>query len=540
MVRVDFTNATPPEAPAHARSWSPQQEEIFRWFETGEVRASAAFAACGGSLTSRAVSGEQYVRSQHLEALARAGTGKTTTIVEGVSRAPERQILLAAFNKSIAKELQARIRNPRVECKTLHGLGFKYIRRNWQVDVDDDARAIGLAKRAAPDAPEQMQKLVAALHTKARELAPEALFTLGRSSEATPARRAAAVAEVEDVAARFDLMPDPEWEGEGWDARRVADAALTAMCLATERTAIIDFADMIFLPIVMGWVRPLFDMVVIDEAQDMTRPQLTIARGACRRGGRIAVVGDDRQAIYQFRGADEGSMETLRIELKAALLPLTVTYRCASSIVDLARQLVPDYQAAPGAARGEIVTRDVEDALAEMREGDFLISRTNAPLVGLCMALLKRGVRACVRGRDIGKGIISLLRRLKARTVADIPALLEQHTQRELEAAAKLSDKARETREEFIRDQQALVLALCEGAATVTEVEGRVTELFSDDVERGKVMCSSVHRAKGLETDRTFLLQGTFRSGRLEEENLRYVAITRAKQRLCWIVEGGK
>lgn len=150
-VNVRFGDAPPP-APSAPRAWSTQQQAIFTWFASGR-----------GNLVVR----------------ARAGTGKTTTILEGVERAPERQILLAAFNKSIARELQARVRNPRVEAKTLHGLGLKYVRRNWRVEVEEDdqkgERARKLARRACGEqAPDPIVKVVANLHTKAREIAPHA------------------------------------------------------------------------------------------------------------------------------------------------------------------------------------------------------------------------------------------------------------------------------------------------------------------------------------------------------------------------------
>lgn len=499
-VRVNFAEATP-STPSTARTWSPQQEAIFHWFETSEIR------------------GEGWGRFQHLVVRARAGTGKTTTIVEAASRAPERQILLAAFNREIARELQARVRSSRVEVKTLHALGLKFVRRNWRCEVEEGdrrgERAAGLASRAAPNAPDHVLRLVAALHTKARELAPRA-----------------ALADVVEIAYRFDYTAEEDWD---WTTEQVCAAALTAMQLAKQPTNVVDYADMIFLPVAMGWIRPWFDMVVVDEAQDMTETQLEIAGGACRRGGRICVVGDDRQAIYGFRGADSGSLDRLKDQLCAAELGLTVTYRCGSSIVALARELVPDFTAAPGAAAGEIVRCDDERMMDDVREGDFVISRKNAPLVAVCMGLLKRGMRARVRGRDVGRGVVALIRRLRAPTVADVAPRLEQYVAREEAKAQKLSEAAREARVEFVRDQAAIVLALCEGAATVAELTARVEELFTDDATRAAVMCSTVHRAKGLEADRVFLLQGTFRPGDGEEANIRYVAITRAKTRLCWV-----
>lgn len=278
------------------RTWSPQQIAIFDWFAAGRTAG-------------------------HLVVRARAGTGKTTTIVEGISRAPEKSILLAAFNKEIARELQARVTGTSVEVKTLHALGLRYIKRNWRVEVEDsdvaEPRALRLAKQAAPNAPENVQKLIARLHTKVRELAPRA------SAEV-----------IDELASRFDILPDDEMESRGWDASRCSDAAYDAMGLATEQTSVVDYADMIFLPIANRWIRPWYDMVVVDEAQDMTETQLEIAQGACRRGGRICVVGDDRQAIYGFRGADSGSLDRLKQTLFARELGLTdlCTSKCEVTV----------------------------------------------------------------------------------------------------------------------------------------------------------------------------------------------------------------
>ena len=85
--------------------WSAQQNAIFRWFKEGE-----------GNLVVE----------------ARAGTGKTTTIIEAVKSAPEKTILLAAFNKRIKEELESRITSsPHIEAKTLHAIGFMLVREYW-------------------------------------------------------------------------------------------------------------------------------------------------------------------------------------------------------------------------------------------------------------------------------------------------------------------------------------------------------------------------------------------------------------------------
>lgn len=498
-------------------SWSTEQTTIFNWFETSAIPAHAVFGG-GGTMMSGAMS-----QSQHLVCRARAGTGKTTTIIEGVNRAPEKSILLAAFNKSIAMELQKRVNNPRVEAKTLHGLGFKFIARNWnkvQVDENDD-RKMALAKRAS-DAPDPVIKIIAELHTKAREIEPfVALRGSGR--------------DLIDLAIKFNLVPDEEWDEHGWDLNAVCDAAHKAMVFAMERTDKIDFADMIFLPLVHKWVRPWFQLVVVDEALGMTVAQLELAIGCCTKNGRICIVGDDRQAIYSFRGADSNSLDRLKTKLRAAELGLKTTYRCCKNVVKLARTLVPDFACPETSPDGQITACDSDGMLDTAREGDFILSRTNAPLIKICMALLKRGRRARIKGRDIGRGVIALIKKFGASQVSDLEPKLVEYLQHEYERADKLPEQACIARKEFVSDQVEIIRALSEGAAMISELIARCQDLFADDAERAAVMCSSVHKAKGLEANKVHLLEGTFRGGRPEEDNIKYVGITRAKSHLVWV-----
>ena len=294
-----------------SHKWSPQQKTIFQWFKKG--------------------SGNLVVR-------ARAGTGKTSTIIEGINYAPDSSILLAAFNKSIAEELNARLKNNHAQAKTLHGLGFGYLHRMWSaVTVDmNGKRAVDLAQDACDaETPYEIAQLVAKIHTLLRETSPfatnpdDALSLMGE----------------------FNLMPEQEADEDGFTPQVVAKYASKAVDLAKERSPLIDFADMILLPLVHKMVTPWYNLVVVDEAQDMTSAQLALAVGACKKGGRVAIVGDDRQAIYGFRGADSNGIDRLKAELGAAELGLTTTYRCPKRVVEIAARIVPDFHAAAEAPR---------------------------------------------------------------------------------------------------------------------------------------------------------------------------------------------
>lgn len=489
------------------RVWSDQQDAIFHWFETSQIN---------------------QVTVQNLIARARAGTGKTTTIIEGINRAPEQNILLAAFNTRIAKELANRITNPCAQAKTLHAIGFQIVRNYWEnIRVCDPTWQ---RERQLTDAvcdgrtPDAVKRLVGKLHTKAREIAPRAQYAQ----------------ELMDIAITFDCEPDDVWEAQGFDTMFVAEKALEAMQVAAAtKPAAIDFADMIFLPIRNGWMMKQYDLVVVDEAQDMTLAQLELAQGVCK--GRFCIVGDDRQAIYGFRGADSGSLDRLKLELNAGELGLTTTYRCGRAIVTEAQKLVADFQAGPQNSDGEIITLHDSKLMDTVGLGDFVLSRLNAPLVPIAMSLLKQGKRARIAGKDIGAGLKNLLKKLaKGRAANSVPEFLSKLNHwREKEVARFLAIE-RQDRADFVMDQADMLTTLCEGATGLREVEAKIDNLFTDDGlgSAGVITCSSVHKAKGLEANRVLVLKDTLyprKKQSKEEQNIHYVAITRAKQTLFYV-----
>jgi len=84
-----------------------------------------------------------------------------------------------------------------------------------------------------------------------------------------------------------------------------------------------------------------------------------------------------------------------------------------------------------------------------------------------------------------------------------------------------------------------MIRALAENSKDMSDLQNRIEWLFEDNPDAGQIICSSVHKAKGLETERVFLLQESlYRRGVTpEENNLEYVAVTRAKSHLT-IVTG--
>lgn len=499
------------------RVWSSQQEDIFNWF------ADPANHVLGG-------------KQRNLIARARAGTGKTTTILEGCSRAPEMTILLCAFNNKISVDATKKLAEMnlpvgKVLVKTLHALGFACIRKfRDRIVLDKNG---GIQERivlgvCGPTAPSTILKLVAKLHTKGREMAPHSTV----------------LGDLTDIAIQFECVPGEEWDNTQYNLDYVESMALKAMDVsaAVKDGGTIDFTDMIFLPVRNGWLVPQYDLVVVDEAQDMTTTQLEITQGVCK--GRQCIVGDDKQAIYGFRGADSGSLDRLKIELEAMELGLKTTYRCAKSIVREAQRFVPDFEAGADNPEGEVRTLPGNKLTEDAGPGNFILSRLNAPLVSIAMNLLRAGKRTRVAGQDIGAGLQALVRKFKARSVPEFLQRVSAWEEREayrLAASFKgkdlLTNATYLAKLDAIHDKAAMLVSLSDGARNVDEIADRIDGLFTDDGlgDAGLITCSSVHRAKGLEADKVYVLADTLRSNNQEELNICYVAITRAKSTLVYV-----
>jgi superfamily I DNA/RNA helicase len=297
----------------------------------------------------------------------------------------------------------------------------------------------------------------------------------------------------------------------------------------------IDFDDMIWLPLVLDLSQSKFDRVFVDETQDLNAAQIELTLRSCKADGRILAVGDPRQAIYRFRGADEKAFSNVKERLHATELPLSVCYRCSRSIIREAQKIVPNIEAAPDAEEGEVRTATFKEMRRDAQPGDFILSRTNAPLVSLCMSLIAEGRRAAIQGRDIGTSLGALVKKSKTKTVSALRDYIKEWSDKECK---RLYVKHRDT--QLVEDKADCIVAISDGANSVQDVIGRIESMFSDTSNESRIMLSTTHKAKGLERDRVWMLTATYRKRPgVEEDNLAYVAITRARKVLV-LVEGLK
>lgn len=489
--------------------WSEEQVAIIKWFS--------------------------QTKTGNLIVAALAGTGKTFTITHGFKYAPEQDIAYLVFNAKNRKEAEAKITDPRVDIMTLNACGKRCIGSVWRGSQPDDNVEFDRIERAFPNIPEE----AATATNRLVAFAKNTFIGLPTVDQLTQ------LAIDRDI--NCGLQDDDE--KDAFPESKLAEIALAAMKLAMEKDPANrhSFNDQVWLSVAMNWVRPSYDLVVVDETQDMNMPQLAMVRRLVRKTGRCAVVGDQNQAIYGFRGAAQNGMDLMRDALNATTLPLTITRRCPKAVVQLAAQIVPTYRAADDAPEGELMSCNEVELMSRVKIGDAILSRANAPLMSICLQLLKRGTPARIEGRDIGKQLAGMVSKMKARSVPDFLRRLSRWEDKQLK---RIKDtRGYEAKAAAIRDMADTLEAVAEGCASVDEIVLRIKSMFvnSDDASaKPAVVLSSVHKAKGLEWDNTFLLDWTFGARKAktpaeeqEEKNIRYVALTRSKRTLTRVCEGG-
>lgn len=504
----------------------------------------------------------------HTVAKARAGSGKTTTIMEGLKHVPARlTVLMVAFNKKIEQELSKRAPNG-VEVATLHGYGWRQVRGAFQGITLDKYKTQNLVRErlGKPEVVTTKEKgthetgnyiidqedwPTAMAITKVVSLAKSCWVGLVKDMDDDDEVGAATQA-IDDIIDTYEVQI-------GWEPERRHEFVMLVIEILRKSKEMIttaDFDDMIWFCLVHNLRVWAFDRVFIDETQDLNPAQIELALRACKRNGRIFAVGDERQAIYGFRGADQNAVENVIERLKAKVMKLTVCYRCAESIVELAAQTVPDFEVAPGAIRGLVETDVSEATLKEKAQvGDFILSRANAPLVSLCWQLIAAGKPAVIQGKDFAGSLLGMIKKArkdtivvdqKEKPVTTIEDFLDWLDTWQMEEVRRLKKKKKDSAS--VEDRVACLQALCEGQKSLDQVVAKCETMFGDPKtdekagfdEKRYIVLSSTHKAKGLERNRVWVLQDTYRKRPgMEEENLWYVAVTRAKVELYLVVGVG-
>jgi len=473
--------------------WSSFQTSIFAFVETG---------------TGNAI----------VEAVA--GSGKSTTIIEAMKLVKGQSIFLA-FNKAIADELK----HKGVNARTFHSLVFSPVMR---------------AKGAQNPTMDKLRKLC-------RENMSRDEFTL----YAPFAQKLVGLAKQQGVGF---LTPDTmatyqaicnhhnlEPESDRADLGTGMEFAQLLLQWSNE-SDMVDFDDMLYWAVRDQIRLPKFDFVFVDEAQDTNMIQREILRMIMGPNSRMIAVGDPAQAIYGFRGADAASLSNIGREFNAVTLPLSISYRCPTSVVKYAQQWVSHIQAAPNAAEGLVEHHEQDWEPAMFLPNDLVVCRKSAPLLQVAFRCIRASIPVQVLGKEIGEGLKTLIDKMNARDLEHLTEKLQAYMMREVEKAKKDDDDAKV---EAITDKVGCILFMIDGLQEdrrdIASLKVGIDYLFKDK-EKCVKLCT-IHKSKGLEADRVFWLgrnecpaQWARRDWQqVEEINLCYVAATRAKRELHMI-----
>jgi DNA helicase-2/ATP-dependent DNA helicase PcrA len=484
-----------------------------------------------------------------------AGSGKTSTIVHAMSLLPEgTDAVYLVFNKKNQVEAADRLKGTPVIPYTFNSYGMRALPKGGRWNLDGNkawtcwrnlSEREGLSKE----------------DDRAYGMFAVKMVSLARAN-AIGIICADEPAAWQDVADHQDVAP-----ADGASFARGIDLArklLREMMRAAKTGKLIDFDDQLYLPLHpdFGGNVPRPEWIFVDEAQDLSPVQVEfVARmmGAAPGGEipqdgagsddednfesgqkqRCVFVGDRWQAIYGWRGADCDAMDNIQRRFRCAELPLSVCWRCGSDFVALAASLGAPIEAAPGKDTGKLIKWTSEMGSYSAPDGIVVLCRTTAPLVANAYKMIRQGRKAVVLGREIGKGLITLIKQQKANSVNELRTKLEKWAYRECERL-----EGKEHKQEAIRDRVECILTLAEmlpsDEDTIDALIDRIDRLFADDGSGRGVTFSTIHKAKGLEWDEVVILDAHKMPAawakkpwqKRQEIHVAYVAYTRPRESL--------
>lgn len=507
--------------------------------------------------------------AQPLCILAGAGSGKTRVLTRRIAYrtllppdeggADPRHVLALTFTRKAASEMGTRLARlglrDRPQVGTLHAVAWAQVRR-WLHDRG----------RPVPDLLQAKARIVRELPSRGSVPVPEV------------------IAEIEWARAR-DLDPAAYPRAAHQEDRRPSTsfdhvaALMVEYAEAKRRRGVMDFDDMLARAADLFDEEPDFARVqrwrfrhlFVDEFQDLNPLQYRLLRGWLGDRTDLCVVGDPRQAIYRWNGADAGYLTGFtRLHPGAEVVELRRNHRSTPEVLHLATAVLGPGAAAPLARRstGEPPVLSAygdehEEARGIARAARVLhrpggrwdeqavLVRTNAQLVPIEAAFTRARIPFRVRLAEAATNraeVAAALRHVapgRDHPVQVAVVDLEEHVaaERERRRAAgevveALDALLRRAREFAAMEPEATIgdLEAWLAAATATEGEG-VTDA---------VQLATFHAAKGLEwpvvhvagLEEGFVPIAYARSAdaEAEERRLLHVAITRAEKvvRLSW------
>jgi DNA helicase-2/ATP-dependent DNA helicase PcrA len=476
-----------------------------------------------------------------------AGAGKSSELqrlceilkAEGVDTSGA---LAVAFNRDIVAELKVRLDPTGTTVKTINGLGHGALwlhlgRKNLTVEsykynniVSEYLENMAIPKKVINETGNAVTKLINFCMSSLVGMKSDGSFDLPTNEE------------IIELVGRYSLdLPSALSDIDTFNMIRSALVKGEQMA----RNRILSFDDQVFMPIKWNINLKKYSYIFVDEANDLSPQKLELCLRSGNDNTKYVFLGDRFQSIYTWAGSDINSIDKIIERTKATVLPMSYSYRCPKAVIREAQKLYPDIEAAPGAPEG--IVREILDTelVNEIQNGSMVLCRKNAPLVSLVIQLLAQKKPAKLRGRDVGKSIVTFVKNAlgKNGTWAEAGRAMEDFYTAQY---AKISGyKNPETQLENLADKYQCAKVLYESFTDVKSVEEFATAvngLFSD--EQALITASSIHKAKGSQAKTVYILKPEFMPlkyknqsevQKQEEIHIFYVALTRSQRELVFV-----
>ncbi len=455
----------------------------------------------------------------HLMIEARAGAAKTTTL-ELISNSEYGKTvngLCLAFNKKIAEEMAAKLPS-NFTCKTLNALGlniwWEYTRQRTNVDKGKVYRLLNTELQKIEDS-EERQLYFEDLNILLDAIRASKAMGYVWGTENDPKCRN--LISEEDFFLSLEVALSPDYQ--------------SLVNLITNRSykemfkGILDFDDMLLGPAICKCSFPSYNLIMVDEAQDLSPINHSMLEKLVKRKTQLIAVGDPCQAIYGFRGADEYSMLHLKQQFEMQTTYLTTSFRCSKNVLKQALWRAPDMVSPEWAKEGNVYHHDNWDE-SYIPDNAVVICRNNAPLFNLALRLLADGRYPELAGRDLIKSLVATMKKLGSTKINREQALANLETWFEKESKRQ-RDKVK------LKDRVDCIKIFLEQSETLKDAIELAKALST---QSGRIKLMTGHKAKGLEFDTVFFLDSDLcKIDRDQDANIKYVIQTRAKRDLHYV-----
>ncbi len=259
--------------------------------------------------------------------IAGAGSGKTRVITFRIAHMldkgiPQSQILALTFTNKAAKEMAERIKSltekklPMLTISTFHAFGVRILHQEidklgWRENfsIYDETDRTALIKECGRE--------------------------LGYTADAM---------DLYKIGTLFSDIKTgrKNWEGDNDMYRELYECYQEGLKLYNA----VDFDDLIVLPIklfkenpeVLAKYRERYKYIMVDEFQDTSHQQYELMHLLADKN--VAVVGDDDQSIYSWRGADYQNIVNFEKDFDVTEIRLEQNYRSTGTILDAANGVI--------------------------------------------------------------------------------------------------------------------------------------------------------------------------------------------------------